>query len=141
MDDAYAINVAKTEFREAYNTGDVNRLLAILDDDAIDYSDGRQSGYGEAGRKMLRSHLQDHFMRYEVNMAPIIIEIRVMGDTAVDYGWHLLTLTPKNGGSPTTRKMRYIDIWKKDKSGNWKLAMYMDNADIPDQVSASPASA
>jgi len=30
MDDIYKINVAKTEFREAYNTGDVDRLLAVF---------------------------------------------------------------------------------------------------------------
>jgi len=140
MDDAYAINVAKTEFREAYNTGDVNRLLAILDDDIIDYSDGRRSGYGEGGRNALRAHLEDLVARYDVNLAPIIIEIRVMGDTAVDYGWHELTLTHKSGGEAISRKTRYIDIWRKDKSGNWKLAMYMDNADIPDQVSAASPS-
>lgn len=29
MDDVHEINVAKTELREAYNTGDVDRLLAI----------------------------------------------------------------------------------------------------------------
>src|SRR6266542_6494865 len=108
MDDVYAINAAKTEFREAYNTGDVNRLIAILDDNLIDYSDGRQSGYGEGGRSALRSHLEDLFARFNAHMAPIIIEVRVTGDTAVDYGWHVLTLTPKNGGQMTTSKTRYI---------------------------------
>ncbi len=78
--------------------------------------------------------------RYRVNMVPIIIEIRVMGETAIDYGWHELTLTPKHGGDATMAKTRYLDIWRKDKSGNWKLLMYMDNADIPDQVSAAPSS-
>ena len=55
MDDLYAINVAKTEIREAYNTGDIERLLAVLDSSLIDYSDGRRSGYGEDGKRALRS--------------------------------------------------------------------------------------
>ena len=116
MDDAYAINVAKTEFREAYNT-DVSRLLAILDDDFIDYSDCRPSGYGEGARNALRAYLTDLFARNQANMAPIIIEIRVMGDTAVDYGWHELTLTPNSGAGPITTRTRYIDIWRRDKGG------------------------
>jgi ketosteroid isomerase-like protein len=140
MDDVYAINAAKTEFRESYNTGDVNRLLAILDADMIDYSDGRRSGYGEGGRNALRSYLEDLFAQFDAHMVPIIIEVRVMGDTAVGYGWHVLTLTPKDGSQATTRKTRYIDIWRKDTRGIWKLAMYMDNADIPDQVDAVRAS-
>jgi hypothetical protein len=31
MDDLYAINSAETEFREAFNTGDPKRLIALLD--------------------------------------------------------------------------------------------------------------
>jgi hypothetical protein len=45
MDDACAINVAKTEFREAYNAGDANRLLAILDPGMIDYSEGATNAW------------------------------------------------------------------------------------------------
>src|SRR5215472_6400889 len=30
MDDVYQINVAKTEFREGYDTGDVDRLLSVF---------------------------------------------------------------------------------------------------------------
>jgi len=31
MDDLYAINAAKTEFREGFNLGDTSRILAIAD--------------------------------------------------------------------------------------------------------------
>lgn len=134
MDDVYAVNVAKTEIREAYNTADVERLVAVLDSDLIDYSDGRLSGYGEGAKTALRAYLQDLFAKYEARLVPIIIEIKVTGDVAVDYGWHELTLTPKSGGEPIHTRTRYVDVWKKDKFGNWKLAMFIDNADVPDQV-------
>ena len=139
MDDLYAINVAKTEIREAYSTGDVERLLAVLDSSLVDYSDGRRSGYGEDGKSGLRSYLQDLFTNYNARLVPIIIEIKVMGEAAVEYGWHELALTPKCGGKLIRTRTRYIDFWKKDKVGNWKLAMLMDNADVPDQVDIAPA--
>jgi ketosteroid isomerase-like protein len=139
MDEVYAINVAKTEIREAYNTGHVERLLAALDSNLIDYSDGRRSGYGEDGKRALRSYLQDLFANYDARLVPIIIDIKVMAEVAVAYGWHELTLTPKCGGEPIRTRTRYIDFWKKDKAGNWKLAMLIDNADVPDQVEAAPA--
>lgn len=138
MDDLYAINVAKTEIREAYNTGDIERLLAVLDSSLIDYSDGRRSGYGEDGKRALRSYLQDLFTNYDTRLAPIVIEIKVMGEVAVEYGWHELTLTPKCGGEPIRARTRYIDFWQKDKAGNWKLAMLIDNADVPDQLDVAP---
>jgi ketosteroid isomerase-like protein len=137
MDDVYAINVAKTEFREAYNTGNAERLLAILDSGLIDLSNGRCNGYGEDGRAALRSYLQDLFAKFDVRLVPIIIEIKVMGEVAVDYGWHELALTPKSGGEPIRTRTRYVDLWKKNKTGDWKLMILIDNADVPDQVSAA----
>jgi ketosteroid isomerase-like protein len=139
MDDVYTINVAKTEIREAYNTGDVERMLAVLDSDLTDLSDGRCSGYHEDGRNALRMYLQDLFVRYNASLVPIIIEIKVVGEVAVEYGWHELTLTPKCGGEPVATRTRYLYVWRKDKAGNWKLAMLIDNADLPDHVDAAPA--
>lgn len=110
MDDVYAINVAKTEFREAYNTGDIGRLLAVMGDELIDYSDGMQSGYGEAAKTALRVRLRQLFANYDVRLTPIIIEIKVMGEVAVDYGWHELTLTPKAGGAVIQTRTRYVNI-------------------------------
>jgi ketosteroid isomerase-like protein len=138
-DDVYAIHVAKTELREAYNTGDVDRLIAILDDGLIDYSDGRRSQFGPEAKIVLREHLQELLARYNARLAPIVIEVQVFGDIALEYGWHELTLTPKGGGEPIYSRTRYVDLWRKNKDGSWKLALFMDNADIPDQMSTAPA--
>ena len=35
MDDTYQINVAKTEFREAYNRGEVDRLLSVFENEGF----------------------------------------------------------------------------------------------------------
>jgi ketosteroid isomerase-like protein len=139
MDDVCAINVAKTEFREAYNSADVERLVAILASDFIDYSDGRRSGYGEGAKKALRARFQEIFTMYDVRLVPIIIEVRVFGDVAVDYGWQEFTLTPKSGGEPMMTKTRYVEIWKKDGAGKWKLSMFIDNMDVPDQIDVAQA--
>ena len=38
----------------------------------------------------------------------------------------------KDGSEPIHRLDRYVDIWRKNKEGKWKLGMYMDNEDIAD---------
>ena len=134
MDDRYTINRLKTEIREAYNTGNPERLLAVLDDDLIHFADMRQSGYGASGRQDLREHLANLFARYKAQLVPIVIEIKLLDNVALEYGWHELTLTPKHGGDPVYTRTRYLDVWKRSKAGEWKLAMYMDNADVPDTV-------
>lgn len=132
MDDLYAINAAKSEFRDCFNLADASRVLAIADPDLVNFSHGQPSEFGENGLDALKTRLANLFDRYTAKLAVIVIEIRLQGDLAYDYGWHDLTLTPKDGGQPVRRRDRYVDIWRKNKEGNWKLWMYMDNQDIAD---------
>jgi ketosteroid isomerase-like protein len=139
MDDLFAINTAKTEFRECFNLGDASRVLAIADPDLVNFSDGQPSEFGASGLEALKTRLTDLFERFTAKLSVIVIEIRLQGDVAYDYGWHDLTLTPKDGGESIRGRHRYVDIWRRNKEGNWKLWMYMDNQDIadpfrPDQV-------
>jgi ketosteroid isomerase-like protein len=132
MDDLYAINVAKSEFRESFNLGDASRLITIADPDVVNFSDGQPSEFGESGLDAFKTRLTNLFERFTAKLAVIVIEIRLQGDVAYDYGWHDLTLTPKDGGQPIRRRDRYVDIWRRNKEGKWKLWMYMDNQDVAD---------
>jgi ketosteroid isomerase-like protein len=132
MDDLFAINAAKTEFRECFNLGDASRVLAIADPDLVSFSDGQPSEFGASGLEALKTRLTNLFERFTAKLSVIVIEIRLQGDIACDYGWHDLTLTPKDGSQPIHRRDRYVDIWRRDKEGKWKLWMYMDNRDIAD---------
>ncbi len=139
MDDFFAINAAKTEFRECFNLGDASRVLAIADPDLVSFSDGQPSEFGASGLEALKTRLTNLFERFTAKLLVIVIEIRFQGDVAYDYGWHDLTLTPKDGGESIRRRYRYVDIWRRNKKGNWKLWMYMDNQDVadpfrPDQI-------
>src|ERR1700693_5697927 len=140
MDDLYAINAAKTEFRECFNLGDISKILAIADPDLVSFTDGAPSEFGESGLDELKTRLANLFERYTAKLVVIVIEIRLQGDVAYDYGSHDLTLTPKDGGAAVHRRDRYVDIWRKNKAGKWKLWMYMDNQDIADPFRESELS-
>jgi ketosteroid isomerase-like protein len=133
MDDLYAINVAKSEFREGFNLGNVSRVLAIADPDLVSFSDGQPSEFGASGLEALKGRLTDLFERFSAKLSVIVIEIRLQSDIAHDYGWHDLTLTPKGGGEAIRRRNRYVDIWRRNQEGSWRLWMYMDNRDVADQ--------
>ena len=47
MDDVYAINVAKSQFREGFNTGDSDLGALVFAPRFTDMSEGRPSRYGE----------------------------------------------------------------------------------------------
>ena len=134
MDDTYAINVAKTEYREGFNTGEVERVLSVFAPEFTDNSDGRPSRYGKDAPIKLRGYLTELFAEYEVRLTIIMVSIVVLGSAAYDYGWHEFTLTPRRGGEPRRVRKRYLELWGRQPNGEWRIIRYIDNADLPDVV-------
>jgi ketosteroid isomerase-like protein len=130
MNTVYEVNVAKAEFREAYNSGSVDRLLAVFADEFMDMSVGVPTFSGADARAALRRRMARLFEQYEVTLIVTIAAIRAFGNTAFDYGWHTLTLTPRDGGKRTTTRHRYFETWQKNSSGRWKIDLYIDNLDV-----------
>ena len=55
VDDTYLINVARTEYREGFNTGDADRVMSVFAPEFTDHSDGRPTDYGRDARAKLRN--------------------------------------------------------------------------------------
>ena len=119
--DVYKINVAKTEFRKAYNAGNVDRLLAVFADEFTDMRAEAPSFFGVDSRSVLRSCMTKLFEQYQATVVVTIMGIRVFGNAAFDYGWHTLTLAPKNGDTPITTRQRYFETWRRNSSGEWRI--------------------
>jgi ketosteroid isomerase-like protein len=135
MDDNYQINAAKTEFREAYNRGDVDQLLSVFEEEGFtDMSEGAPSHYGQEAREELRRHSGELFTEYSVRLTVIIIEIVILGESAYDFGWHEFTLTPKSGGETIRKRHRYFEVWMKNTSGEWRISLFMNNTDVREEL-------
>jgi ketosteroid isomerase-like protein len=134
-----AIEATKTEFRDAYNDADIPRLLNVLSEDFVDMSEGHASLFGGDARDELQLRLRHLFSTQRVELQPIVIGVRGMGDWAFDYGWHKYILTPKSGGPASVRRQRYLEIWQK-RAGRWKLAIYMDSKEADALARQFPAS-
>jgi ketosteroid isomerase-like protein len=132
-DDPHAITVAKTEYREAYNAGDVQRLLSVFASRFVDCSDGEPSFYGEEARAALQVRSSALFDRHRVELSVIIIDVVVKGDFAYDRGWHKVRLIDKRTGEAKETKYRYFETWNK-KSGAWKIDYIITNKEMPPQM-------
>jgi len=134
MDDVYAINVAKSNYREGFDTANVERVLSAFAPEFKDMSDARPTRSGADAAVKLRCSLAQLFAEYEATLNVIIIAISVFGNNAFDYGWHELTLNPRKGGEPVYRRTRYFELWSKRPNGDWRISKFMDNQDVPDTV-------
>jgi ketosteroid isomerase-like protein len=132
--DILAINIANTELREGYNTSDVARVLSVFATGFTDFTSGEPSFYGPEARAVLQQRLTRLFRDYDVSLAIIIIDIVVRGNTAIDYGWRELTLAAKSGGESNRWRTRYLNVWEKCGDGKWRIAICIDNADLPPRL-------
>jgi ketosteroid isomerase-like protein len=138
MDAKYAINLAKTTYREAYRQGDVERLLSVFAADRFtDMSDGLPSKYGQEARTVLQCRAERLFADYIVNLNIIIIDVAIQGDTARDYGWHEWILTPKAGGPVVRKRDRYFELWTHEQDGSWRISLFLNNTDVREQIGPS----
>jgi ketosteroid isomerase-like protein len=68
--------------------------------------------------------------RYHATLIVTVIAIRVFDNAAFDYGWHALTLVPRDGSKPITTRQRYFETWRKNSNGEWKIDFYINNMDV-----------
>lgn len=132
-DDTRAISVAKTQYREAYNTGDVERLLEVFASEFTDCSDGEPTFDGQDARPALRLRTNELLRRYHVEIAVTIVDISVKGNFAFDRGCHKVRLTDKHTGDCTNTKYRYFETWKKE-NGAWKIDYIITNKELPPRM-------
>jgi ketosteroid isomerase-like protein len=138
MDAKYAINLAKTTYREAYEQGDVEKLLSVFETDGFtDMSEGLPSKYGQEASTVLRSRAEQLFADYRVKLNIIIIDVVIEGDTARDYGWHEWILTPKAGGPVVRKRDRYFELWTHEQDCSWRISFFLNNTDVREQIGPS----
>jgi len=130
MNHVYEINLAKSSFRDAYNAGNVDRLLAAFADELTDMTAGAPSFFGANAKSVVRSRLTKLLERYHATLIVTVIAIRVFDNAAFDYGWHSLTLTPRDGGKPITTRQRYFETWQRNSKEEWKIDFYINNMDV-----------
>jgi ketosteroid isomerase-like protein len=131
--DRYAILVAKTEYREAYNSADLDRLLSVFASEFTDCSDGEPSFYGEESVRALRQRAEELFRRFRVEMVVIVIDVTVKDNFAYDWGWHKVRLIAKETGNTTDTRYRYFETWKKE-NGVWKIDYIITNKELPPRM-------
>jgi hypothetical protein len=101
-------------------------------------SEGHASLFGGDARDDSQARLHRLFSTHTVELQPIVIGVRGMGDWAFDYGWHKYILAPKSGGQATVHRQRYLEIWQR-RGVHWKLAIYMDSKEAEALARQFPA--
>jgi ketosteroid isomerase-like protein len=98
-------------WNQAYKTGDVNALSALLDNSLVLVEDD--------GALRTKSEFLASVKAANVNeeqVAPESLTVRVFGNTAIAIG--VLAVKATKGGKPVVHRERFIDTWL-NRNGSW----------------------
>ena len=122
-------------FIRAYNAGDVGGLMKAYSDDIVDMSEGEPTVQGAQVRKDTEARLRDTFAKFTASLTVQVDEIEVMGDRAFDRGVLRVELRPKGTGEAVIVERRFLEIWRREADGEWRVARAIDNSFSPHRQS------
>jgi uncharacterized protein (TIGR02246 family) len=117
--DEQCIRELIADWLEATRRGDVERVLALMTDDALFLLPGQAPMDKDAFARQARAQAQADAPRIEARSR--IQEVRVLGDHAYVRGHLTVIAHPPGGGPSSARAGAVLSIFRKD-DGRWRLA-------------------
>ena len=136
--DEDAIRQADIAWSQTAQRRDLESLVSYYTNDVVVLPPNAPAVIGkQAARELNRSMLA--MPGYSVKWQPEHVEVARSGDIGYARGTYVLSLTGPTG-EPVTDRGKYVEIWKKQPDGSWKVAVEALNSDLPAlSVSAGPA--
>jgi len=126
--DREALKEISANWTEDYINGNVDGLMAVMDEDAMILS---QKQATVAGEDEIRAYFEARAGKPGVTFTDHLQEIRINGDWAYVRGDFVLEVAPWEEGKPGfKRNGRYFVLYEKDEAGEWKMIRDIDN-DMP----------
>ncbi|MFQ5856965.1 MAG: YybH family protein [Anaerolineae bacterium] len=116
---------ASAAWDDAFNAGDLPRLMELYTEEAVDMPPNLPALEGKAA---VESDLQYILEEFTAHHETSIIDIKIGGDLAVERAGYTMTLTPKAGGDTVTEVGKHIVIRQK-VGDEWKVLWEIWNSD------------
>jgi uncharacterized protein (TIGR02246 family) len=125
-----AFKNSDTEYTKAFNASDPAKIAALYSEDAIIMMPEMTMFKGKKG---VKAHAQ---MMLDAGWQTVefkTILSKADGDLAVNIG--SVALTKVSGGKATKLKGKYMDTYRRETDGSWKVIATMFNPDEPSKQS------
>jgi ketosteroid isomerase-like protein len=119
------IEFINSEIVRAYNAKDISRIVSFYSDDLI-LLPPRQAM--AKGRESARKNWEETLEAQTFDFSQSIVEIEESGDFAFSVGVFDQKF-PGDGGKTTHVVGKFIDIFRKEADGNWRIYREIWNAD------------
>lgn len=110
-------------------TKDVDRIVAFYADDASMFPPNAPAAKGKDALKKAWTELVN-MPGISLSWEPNAAVTAKSGDLAYTSGTYQLSATGPDG-KPIADKGKYVEVWRKDSTGKWKVAADIYNSDLP----------
>jgi len=122
MSDDEKIRAVLEQFVESWNANDAEHAALVYTDPHFDVNATPQKEM----RKTTVEKFARYFSEFDTKISVTSDEIIILGDYALQRGQFTLTSSPKSGGDTEVIDRRYIEVLRKDTSGNWSVYWGID---------------
>jgi ketosteroid isomerase-like protein len=119
---------AHAAYVKAINSNDTDRVMACYDKDAVVM---QPDGPLVKGHAKIRKWVAHYFTEYETHWIKKSVLIWVAGEYGFDQGEDTGRDTPRNGGPVQNFKVKGILLYKRQKTGEFKVYRDIWNANTP----------
>ena len=119
------IREAVFAWEDAYQTGDMDRLMEIYAEDAVSMPPNRPI---LEGKEVIAADFEQFFEEFTVDRQFSLLDIEIASDTAIRGGEWTQTFKPKTGGDSITEIGKCIVVFKRF-DGEWKTTLEIWNLD------------
>ncbi len=125
--DMKGINTLLDQFTAAFNSGDAAAVTATHTDDAILFFPNQEIVEGKEAIQIVYERMLQKNANGATRMVAFSpLETQVAGNWAYERGNGTVTITTKSG-RPTEESFRYLDIYRRQPDGSWKIYRDMVN--------------
>ncbi len=130
LDEVDAIRQADLAWAAAQAEDGLEGTMSVYLDDAIMLPPNAPMSVGKEAIRAASAEAGIGSPGFSVSWAATKIEVAESGELAYAIGTNRGTV-PGPCGTPIEVKGKYIEIWKKDSDGRWKIAVDMFSSDLP----------
>ena len=112
----------------AANRADVEELVGIYAPDAVILPPG---GPVIQGSETIRELFRQEFERFDTKLAFTTQAIEIEGDMAYRRGRYVWRGTPRLSGQTVETANKFLEIWRRQPGGSWRIAVDMWNPAEP----------
>jgi uncharacterized protein (TIGR02246 family) len=129
--DEAALRAALEEWSAAAQEKDAAKFASFYTEDGILMLENAPDAHGMAALEADTTGMMSD-PNFSLSFAPDTVVVARSGDLAYDIGSYTLTMSDPEG-NPVTQKGQYVDVWRKNAAGEWKVAVDAPVSDPPEE--------